>query len=357
MQNLKVDTNLVKAIEAFGFDRASSEVVTISNGLINSTYKISEKTKAVVLQQLNKNVFKNPGDIVHNYSCIYQHLKTGQEYKIPAPVQTIDRNNCFTDTDMNCWRATEFIPDTYTPETPNETREAFDAAFCFGNFTRALSDLDVEYLKIIIPQFHDLELRHRQFIESLEKASDERKEKVKKEIAQLQGRKKLVDFYVRLKTDPNYKLRVMHHDAKLSNILFDKKNGKVVCPVDLDTTQPGYFFSDIGDMIRSMACTLPENSVDFSYINIKPDFYNAIIDGYMAAMKDKLTEAEKKNIHYAGLLMIYMQALRFMTDYLNGDIYYHINYPEQNSDRAKNQLILLQRLEDILKNEFDFIIN
>jgi Ser/Thr protein kinase RdoA (MazF antagonist) len=354
MQTLKVDTNLLKAIEAFGFDSASAEVSSISNGLINSTYKISEKEKAIVLQKLNSSVFKNPGDIVHNYAKIYDHLKTGHEYGIPAPVKTIDRNNFFTDPEMNCWRATEFFPATYTPETPNEAREAFEAALCFGNFTRALSALHVEDLKVIIPQFHDLELKYKQFIESLEKSSAERKEKANHEIDQLQNKKKLVDFYTNLKTDHHYKLRVMHHDAKLSNILFDNKNGKVVCPVDLDTTQPGYFFSDIGDMIRSMACTLSENSIDFFFINIRPDFYKAIIDGYMAAMKDEFTETEKKNIHYAGLLMIYMQALRYLADYLNGDIYYRITYPEQNFDRAKNQLILLQRLEEFLNKEFNF---
>ena len=148
----------------------------------------------------------------------------------------------------------------------------------------------------------------------------------------------------------------MHHDAKLSNILFDQNTRKVVCPVDLDTTQAGYFFSDLGDMIRSMACSQSENCIDFSSIYIKSGFYEAIIDVYMAAIKDEFTEEEGKNIHYAGLLMIYMQALRYMTDYLNGDIYYRITYSEQNFDRAKNQLTLLQRLEEFLREKFSFKI-
>ncbi len=356
MQNLKADTNLLKAIEAFGLDPLSSEIVPVSNGLINSTYKVSGKLKTVILQRLNSHVFKSPRDIVHNYSRIYSYLNQKQEYRIPLPIRTIDQTNCFTDPSMNCWRAMEFIGGTYTPETPEETNEAFEAAFCFGNFTRALANLNVDDLKVIIPQFHNLELRYNQFFDALEKGYDERKEKAAQEIEQLLSRKKLVDFYKNLKSDPQYKLRVMHHDAKLSNILFDQTTRKVICPVDLDTTQAGYFFSDLGDMIRSMACSRSENSADFSSIQIKPGFYEAIMDGYMAAMKNELTETEKKNIHYSGLLMIYMQALRYMTDYLTGDVYYRITYAEQNFDRAKNQLTLLQRLEEFLEKRFDFSI-
>ena len=151
-----------------------------------------------------------------------------------------------------------------------------------------------------------------------------------------------------------FEKRVMHHDAKISNILFSEETGQVICPVDFDTCMPGYFFSDLGDMIRSMACSEGENNTNYSEINIRKDFYEAILDGYMEVMQELLTDAEKKHIHYSGLLMIYMQALRFITDYLNGDLYYRTDYPEQNFDRAMNQLTLLQRLEEFLQTEYDF---
>jgi Ser/Thr protein kinase RdoA (MazF antagonist) len=140
----------------------------------------------------------------------------------------------------------------------------------------------------------------------------------------------------------------MHHDAKIANVLFSNKTGKVICAVDFDTVMPGYFFSDLGDMIRSMVCSEDENSLHFNKIKIRKVFYEAIVSGYLMKMGKQLTDAEKKHIHYAGLLMIYMQAFRFLTDYLNGDVYYKINYPEHNFERAKNQLTLLQRLEDFL---------
>jgi hypothetical protein len=130
----------------------------------------------------------------------------------------------------------------------------------------------------------------------------------------------------------------------------------VICPVDFDTTMPGYFFSDPGDMIRSMAGSADESSTDFNNIRIRSDIYKAIINGYLAGMNAELTEMEKKYIHSSGLLLIYMQSLRFLTDYLNGDIYYKISYPEQNYDRTLNQLTLLKSLEEYLKENFKFTI-
>lgn len=354
MQNLKADTNTLKAIEAYGINPDTCEIIPVNSGLINSTFKVSTKTKTIILQKLNGHVFNTPRDIVHNYSTIFSFLSKNENYKIPAPVKTIDQTNCFTDPAMNCWRATEFIAETYTPETAQEAKEVFDAALCFGNFTKALANLPVGELKVIIPQFHDLALRYEQFLTSLEKGTGDRKNKASHEIEELIKRENLVDFYRQLKSDSQYKLRVMHHDAKLSNILFDKKTARVICPVDLDTTQAGYFFSDLGDMIRSMACSHPENSINFSSLHIKPAFYDAILNGYLSAMENELTSTEKKNIHYAGLLMIYMQTLRYMTDYLNRDIYYRISYPEQNFERTRNQLTLLKSLEDFLKERFDF---
>lgn len=147
----------------------------------------------------------------------------------------------------------------------------------------------------------------------------------------------------------------MHHDAKISNILFDS-SGKVICPVDLDTSMPGYFFSDLGDMIRSMVASQDEKDKELDKLYVRKEFYEAILDGYLSILENQLTEAEKKYIHFAGLAMICMQALRFLTDYLDGDIYYRIEYPEQNYDRAKNQLALLQKLEEFLEKQYGFSI-
>jgi hypothetical protein len=147
---------------------------------------------------------------------------------------------------------------------------------------------------------------------------------------------------------------VMHHDCKINNILFDKNTNEVICPVDLDTTMPGKFFSDIGDMIRTMACTVDENSIEWELIEVRPAFYEAILKGYLEGAGNIFTDEEKKNIHFSGLILTYMQSLRFAADHLNGDIYYRISYKEQNLSRALNQLILLEKLEEYLLATYSF---
>jgi thiamine kinase-like enzyme len=350
------DSNLFKAIEAYGLDAAQCKTEPVGNGLINFTYKVSFNSQSLLLQKLNGHVFKNPRHIIQNYLTIYSYLSRNGHIKIPEPVKTKDQNNCFTDPDMNCWRALEFIENGIAPEQPSDPRMAFEAARCFGNFTCALAGMKASSLHTIIPHFHDLSFRFIQFQNALETGIEERKSKAAKEIQKLLSRKKLVDFYCWLIEHPGFKLRVMHHDAKLSNILFNQHTGKVICLVDLDTTQSGYFFSDLGDMIRSMACSASEHATDFSALHIQPAFYEALLVGYQAALNEELTPDEKKYIHMSGLMMIYMQALRYMTDYLNGDVYYRISHPEQNVERTRNQLALLNSLEHYLKESFDFTV-
>jgi Ser/Thr protein kinase RdoA (MazF antagonist) len=274
--------------------------------------------------------------------------------KIPAPVEANNKQLIWKDEDDNNWRATAFIENSYSPMVADDEEAARTVAKSFASFTKSLAGIDLKNLKEIIPDFHNLSFRHKQFEDAITKAPQNLLLKSTHVIAELRQRKKLVDFFERTKNAADYPTRVMHHDCKISNILFDKETNLVICPVDLDTVMPGKFFSDLGDMIRSMACTVDENSTAWEEINIRPTFYKAILGGYLEGIGDIFTKEEKKNIHYAGLLLVYMQSLRFLTDFLNGDIYYKTNYPEQNLNRALNQLILLERLEGFLEKEFSF---
>jgi len=236
-------------------------------------------------------------------------------------------------------------------EMPSQAKATAKA---FAKFTAAFDDFNVGMLKETIPDFHNLSHRYRQFEEALQGELYERMPKAMPLIDELKKRERYKFFYEEIADSVEFPKRVMHHDAKIANILFSKTTGKVICPVDLDTTMPGYFFSDLGDMIRSMSCSADENNTDFDNLGIRKKYYEAIIEGYMSIMEKQLTLPEKKYIHYSGLLIIYMQSLRFLSDYLNGDVYYKTIYPEQNFDRAKNQLTLLQRLEEFLSAEYDF---
>jgi Ser/Thr protein kinase RdoA (MazF antagonist) len=339
-----------EALHAYTGNSENYSVQPLDGGLINHSYKITNKksNESFLFQRINHHVFKKPENVQLNYQLLWKHIKSaGVDFYIPEPKYFPGDADLYWDSTRNYWRVIEFIEDGKMLSNAETAEQARETAQTFAEFTAAFHDFNVIDLKDTIPDFHNLSFRYKQFEDSLEKNNTDRKEKAKELIEALQQRKQYVDFYNSMEGSVNYPKRVMHHDAKIANILFSKTTGKVICPVDFDTTMPGYFFSDLGDMIRSMACSQDESSIDFENITIRKDFYDAIVDGYLSVMNKYLTEAEKKNIHYAGIIIIYMQALRFMTDYLDGDVYYKTTYPEQNFDRAKNQLALLKALEQI----------
>ncbi len=363
-----IDVNYKEAVLAFGnyhsflptVDQDFSEfiVTPINGGLINHTYKVeSPLSVSFLLQQINQKVFKRPEDVQANYINLWQYAEfefTG--LLLPAPQFYNKTSALFIDTDGNYWRAFEFIENSISVSIATKPAQAKAVARTFGEFTAAYGEMNVEMLKTVIPDFHNLSLRYQQFEESLNTELYERIAKALPLINEFKERERYKHFYELIIESDKFSKRVMHHDAKISNVLFSQKSGKVICPVDFDTTMPGYFFSDLGDMIRSMVCSEDENSIHFDKIKIRKTFYDAIISGYLMEMANQLTDAEKRYIHHAGLLMIYMQALRFLTDYLNGDVYYKINYPDHNFHRAKNQFMLLKSLEEFLQKQYDYKI-
>jgi hypothetical protein len=338
-----------------GTDRNNLE--PLGHGLIHQTYKVSNDKihEAFVLQAINQQVFQRPEDIVQNYQVIYQFLKdAGNTIQIPAPKFSKSGQPYWIDEEKNFWRALEFIPRSYSPQKAETEKAAEEVADVFASFTSALVGLEMSRLKEIIPGFHNLEQRFIHFESAISLGQMDRLLKSTHLIAEFRNRKPLVEFYQSTKTSKDFPDRVMHHDCKISNILFDQQTSQVICPVDLDTVMPGKFFSDLGDMIRTMACTEDENSVQWEKIRIDESYYKAIVTGYLNRTGSILTQVERDHIHYSGLILIFMQGLRFLSDYLRGDIYYKIEYPEQNLNRALNQLILLEKLEDFLHLEYGF---
>jgi thiamine kinase-like enzyme len=345
-------------IAARHFGHGEPQVSLLGNGLIHCTYKVdytgAESSKPIVLQSINRHTFHHPENIIHNYRLVAESLSAHNNGgAIASLLPTHSGQWYWIDEQNHFWRATGFVEGSYTLPLPNTSDEVYKTAQCFAGFTRSLKAVDIDELKIIIPHFHDLALRYEQFEKAVSEAGIERLLKSTHIIAELRQRKKLMDFYLHVQQHPSdYLTRVMHHDCKLGNILLSSITHEVLCPVDLDTVMPGLFFSDMGDMVRSMAATRDEESTEWEAININPAFYKAIVDGYLEGMGDALTSEELKHLHYAGLMMVFMQSLRFITDYLNNDTYYRISYPEQNLNRALNQLILLERLEDFLAAEY-----
>ena len=180
---------------------------------------------------------------------------------------------------------------------------------------------------------------------ALSEGLPDRLQKAGELIGYLQSQHHLVTKYQRIRTEPGFRLRVTHHDTKISNVLFDKA-GNGICVIDLDTVMPGYFISDVGDMLRTYLCPVTEEEKDPARIHIRLDYFEAIVQGYLEEMHDVLTPDEKKAFVYAGEFMVYMQALRFITDYLFGDKYYGSKYEGHNYIRALNQITLLQRYSE-----------
>jgi Ser/Thr protein kinase RdoA (MazF antagonist) len=329
---------------AYGFEEKKLKIDSLRTGLINSTWKIKNDDDYFILQKLNQSVFKKPEAIASNVSLISDYLRTTNPgYVFVAPVKTKNGEAIVRTSDNSCFRLIPFVKNSHTISTVEKPEQAFEAAKQFGEFTMLLSDFPVEKLQITLPDFHNLSLRYQQFSEALRKGNKKRLEKSKDLIGLIESHKNIVYTYENILKNPSFKLRVTHHDTKISNVLFDD-NDKGLCVIDLDTVMPGYFISDIGDMMRTYLSPVNEEEKDFSKIDIRENYFKSIWNGYMGEMENELNEDEKKHFIYSGKFMIYMQALRFLTDYLNNDIYYGARYEGQNFIRAGNQIVLLERL-------------
>jgi Ser/Thr protein kinase RdoA (MazF antagonist) len=315
----------------------------ISTGLINATYKVTTANKEIfIVQKINDAVFKQPNFIADNILKISNYLKENKAtYLFTVPLSLPNGQQMFVDEKKGYFRVFPFVKNSKTYTIVNSPSQAYEAAAQFGKFTAQCKDFNVSTLNFTIPDFHNLNLRYQQFEESLKNGNQKRIDESKIEINFLLQQKSIVKRYNTLIRNLNFKKRVTHHDTKISNVLFDDKD-KGLCIIDLDTVMPGYFISDVGDMMRTYLCPVSEEEIDIGKIVIRKDYYKAIKDGYLSQMKDILTKEEKQYFHFSGAYMMYMQALRFLTDYLLDDVYYGAKYEKHNLNRAKNQVTLLQ---------------
>jgi Ser/Thr protein kinase RdoA (MazF antagonist) len=320
------------------------EIERIHKGLINSTWRIKNSHRNFILQKVNHSIFKKPEAIASNVRLIAEYLQQHDPaYLFVSPLKTRDDEEMLKIPGYGYFRLAPFVKNSHTIDTVEQPEQAFEAAKKFGEFTKLLAGFPVERLQLTLPDFHNLSLRYQQFCEALKTGNAIRLEESKELIQFIKAHKNIVDTYENILRNPAFKLRVTHHDTKISNVLFNEKE-KGLCVIDLDTVMPGYFISDVGDMMRTYLSPVNEEEKDFSKIDIREAYFKSIWDGYMGEMKDELNEEEKNHFIYAGKFMIYMQALRFLTDHLENDIYYGAKYEGQNFVRAGNQIALLTKL-------------
>jgi Ser/Thr protein kinase RdoA (MazF antagonist) len=340
--------NMLDQIEKlYGLPAIESTLKPFGDGLINHTWVLECNSVRYILQQVNDQVFTSPSMIAENIHLLDEYFKANYPgYFFVAPVATLQNEEMVYLPGTGYLRMFPFVKDSQTFNIVEDPVIALEAAKQFGKFTRLLSGFDTSRLKITLPDFHNLNLRYQQFETALSTGNEQRIREAGSSIAIIKAQKDIVAVYNAIQNNGNFKCRVTHHDTKISNVLFDSKR-KGLCVIDLDTVMPGFFISDVGDMIRTYLSPVSEEETDFSKIRFREEYFQAVLDGYFADMQEELSPDEKKYFVYAGKFMIYMQALRFITDHINNDIYYGAKYEGHNLLRGNNQLELLKQLCDI----------
>jgi len=339
---------LYHVLNAFIEESSHYSLEPFGTGLIHKTYIVKKgDSSKYILQLVNNSVFKWPTNIAENINELSVHLKKENSNTIlPAPLRTKD-NQQYSLLDSKFYRLIPFVENSHSIDRCTVPDEAYEAAKQFANFTFSFNTFDVRKLKPTIIDFHNLKFRWEQFRDALVNGNPERIKQSTQYICSLEDDFEIVSFYEKVQSAGSFLSRVTHHDTKISNVLFDEHQ-KGICVIDLDTVMPGYFISDLGDMFRTYLSSANEEEIDFHLVEARKDYYQAIIEGYKEKMADIMTADEINHLNYAGEFMIYMQALRFMTDYLNNDTYYNISYPENNLNRTINQLKLLKSFRSVI---------
>ncbi len=334
---------LESVLQQFGLSTVL-EINTLKGGLINNTWKIICPDKQYILQRVNADIFSSPVNIASNIKNIGDYLQLHHpDYFFVSLIPTLKGEEVLFIPNSGYYRLFPFVEESVTYSALNNAELAFQAAVQFGRFTHLLGNFPINQLHITLPNFHNLSLRYHQFEEALKNGNELRINNATDSIQFILDHKYIADIYAQIINNPNFKLKVVHHDTKINNVLFDKNN-QGLCVIDLDTVMPGYFISDVGDMMRTYLSPVSEEEKDYSQIVIREEYFKAILEGYLSEMKAELSQDELDSFVYAGKFIIYMQAMRFLTDYLLNDSYYGEQYPEHNFVRANNQIVLLQKL-------------
>lgn len=336
---------LQPVLAAYGLSLEEFRADAYGSGLINDTWLITCGDLRFILQKVNTEVFKNPFAIARNMRLLDEYLAAAHpECRLVTPRLSAAGEE-LVQRPEGLYRLFPFVENSHTIDVALSPQQAQESAQQFGKFTRCFSGFDAASLAVTLPDFHNLPLRYSLFEQSVQEAAAERTGKAASLTAYLRSQQLIVTVSEKIKTDSSFRIRVTHHDTKISNVLFDAA-GKGICVIDLDTVMPGYFISDVGDMLRTGLSPVSEEEKEFSKIEIRKEYFMAIAAGYLGEMKEELTATEKNHFVFSGRFMIYMQALRFLTDYFQNDTYYETHYPDHNLIRAQNQATLLQRLTE-----------
>jgi len=332
---------LIEIVKNFFPNVKDCAFTPLTSGHINETFRVDLKEGSYILQKLNTAVFPNPNAIIHNALRVAAHLENkNYPHPILKPLQTKSNTFLYQENKRNYWRMSPFFPNTITLETPKDKRQAYAAAAAYGEFACYLNDLSATEIKTIIPNFHNPDFRKEQFENALNNADKRRIILAEDEISFI----KRNFHFLKKMSQLNLPLRITHNDTKISNILFAKDEKTAIAVIDWDTIMPGMILSDFGDCVRTFCTNVAEDEGNLSKIKFNEEYYEAVEKGFLSTMGNCLKEIEKRHLKDGARQVILVQAMRFLTDFLEENTYYKVNREGQNLDRARNQLELFRQM-------------
>lgn len=326
------------------------------NGHINDTFvvvfqKNSEQTR-YILQRINNSIFKNPEQLMFNITQVTSFLKDevkrlggDSKREVITVINTKEGASFYQDTEENYWRMYLFIEDASCFEQVSRPEDFFQSAVAFGRFQKLLSDFDASSLYEVIPDFHNTPLRYKTFLQAVKEDKCNRAKEVQDEIMFFIKREEDMEYCRRCLEEGKLPLRVTHNDTKLNNVMIDNKTGNGLCVIDLDTVMPGLSIFDFGDSIRFGANTATEDEKDLSKVNLDLELFEEYVKGYLKGCEGSLTDTEIAMLPYGAKTMTLECGMRFLTDYIEGDVYFRIHKPEHNLDRCHTQMSLVLDME------------
>lgn len=358
----------VEALKSMKFDGDVINVKSFGSGIINDTFLVTCKNNKgnenkYILQKINSSIFKNVEKLMENYCGVCDYLKKivsenggDVERETITVVPTNSGKSYLKDSLDNYWRAIKFISDTVTYDVAESAEDFYKVGKAFGEFQNKLAGYNAENLYESIPNFHNTKERFKTFLLAIENNKARRLESVRSEVDFILEREKDTSILLDLYENGELPLRVTHNDTKISNILMDANTKNGICIIDLDTIMPGLSLYDFGDAIRSGATHALEDEKDLDKVYVDLEFFEAFTKGFLEGTNSSLTEKEIEMLPMGAKVITLEQAIRFLTDYLDGDVYYKTSYSNQNLDRTRTQLKLVKDIEEKW-NELNNIVN
>ncbi len=342
----------------FQYEGILQKIVPYGNGHINDTYLLTYAVGCmglirVILQRINTHVFQKPVEVMENIlhitSYLHEKIKTagGDPYRETLNlIPTREGKAYYQGADEAYWRSFVFITDAFCYDTVERAEDFYQSALAFGRFQGLLADFPAEKLHETIPGFHDTEKRFSDFQRAVSKDEKGRAKEVQTEIEFVRSRKEETSFFTERIRRKELPLRVTHNDTKFNNIMIDSETGKGICVIDLDTTMPGLAVYDFGDSIRFGASTGAEDERDLSKVRLNLELFQIYTKGFIQGCGGSLTKEELKLLPMGARMMTYECGMRFLADYLQGDVYFKTCRKGQNLDRARTQFKLVREMEE-----------